>query len=211
MGFWLRAGREETTVLFGTYFNSPNVCLTTSGRCSQHSRESLSLVLSAMGRSNPNIGDMILELCVTELEDVATDTERFKGGPQPATQERSHQYTGEYPLVAAYQCDQIEWFSNVFGCKLSYKTSPNVWWLLGYFGKQHFKVKTAVASFWANFGNILGTFYFNIWSHVEYSSRKKQRWISSTNFRTDKLGTLLWLDVQSHVGSFDQSEWFNSE
>jgi hypothetical protein len=65
-----------------------------SGRCSQHSRESLSLVLSALGRVNGGIGDMLLELCVTELEDVATDTERFKGVPQPVTQESPHPYTG---------------------------------------------------------------------------------------------------------------------
>ena len=37
---------------------------------------------------------MLLELCVTELEDVATDTERFKGVPQPVTQESPHPYTG---------------------------------------------------------------------------------------------------------------------
>ena len=39
---------------------------------------------------------MLLELCVTELEDVATDTERFKGVPQPVTQESPHPYTGNY-------------------------------------------------------------------------------------------------------------------
>jgi E3 ubiquitin-protein ligase HERC2 len=38
---------------------------------------------------------MLLELCVTELEDVATDTERFKGVPQPVTQESPHPYTGK--------------------------------------------------------------------------------------------------------------------
>ena len=69
-----------------------------SGRCSHPSRESLSLVLSALGTTNPSIGDMLLELCVTELEDVATDTERFKGVPQPVTQESPHPYTGNLSL-----------------------------------------------------------------------------------------------------------------
>ena len=41
---------------------------------------------------------MLLELCVTELEDVATDTERFKGVPQPVTQESPHPYTGNLSL-----------------------------------------------------------------------------------------------------------------
>ena len=36
---------------------------------------------------------MLLELCVTELEDVATDTERIKSVPQPVIQESSHPYT----------------------------------------------------------------------------------------------------------------------
>ena len=41
------------------------------------------------------VGDMLLELCVTELEDVATDTERIKSVPQPVTQESGHPYTDD--------------------------------------------------------------------------------------------------------------------
>ena len=36
---------------------------------------------------------------------------------------------------------------------------------LGYFGNVIFRVKTALATFWATVGNILGTFYSYIWSH----------------------------------------------
>ena len=78
-----------------SYSKNPNEFLKSfKGRCSAQSRESLSHVLSALGAINPSIGDMLLELCVTELEDVATDTERFKGVPQPVTQESLHPYTG---------------------------------------------------------------------------------------------------------------------
>lgn len=69
--------------------------LAVTGRCRERSRESLSKVLSALGSHNLHIGDMLLELCVTELEDVATDTERLKAVPQPVVQESSHPYSGE--------------------------------------------------------------------------------------------------------------------
>ena len=69
--------------------------LAVAGRCSDRSRESLSAVLSALGATSTSIGDMLLELCVTELEDVATDTERIKSVPQPVTQESSHPYTDD--------------------------------------------------------------------------------------------------------------------
>ena len=42
--------------------------LAVAGRCSDFSRESLSMVLSSLGATNLLVGDMLLELCVTELE-----------------------------------------------------------------------------------------------------------------------------------------------
>ncbi len=71
--------------------------LAVAGRCRDRSRESLSNVLSALGVASPAVGEMLLELCVTELEDAATDTERFKSMPQPVVQESTHPYTGELP------------------------------------------------------------------------------------------------------------------
>ncbi len=69
--------------------------LAVSGRSiSRGARECLSSALSSLGASHPAIGDMLLELCVTELEDVTTDTERAKSVPQPVTQESAHPYAG---------------------------------------------------------------------------------------------------------------------
>ena len=51
------------------------------------------------------------------------------------------------------QCDQIGRFSKVITNPISYKISPNIWYLLCYFG-EHFLVKTAVATFWSTFGNL---------------------------------------------------------
>ena len=81
--------------------------LAVAGRCSDRSRESLSMVLSSLGATNSLVGDMLLELCVTELEDVATDTERLKAMPQPVTQESSHPYTGECPLGTFLSTNKI--------------------------------------------------------------------------------------------------------
>lgn len=73
--------------------------LAVNGRCRDRSRESLSNVLSSLGSSSFGIGEMLLELCVTELEDVATDTERIKAVPQPVVQESAHPYTGTIDAI----------------------------------------------------------------------------------------------------------------
>ena len=52
-------------------------------------------MLGALGKHSASVGDMLLELCVTELEDVAADTERTKAVPQPVVQESAHPYAGE--------------------------------------------------------------------------------------------------------------------
>ena len=41
---------------------------------------------------------MILELCVTELEDVAADTESGRNAAQPVVQESPHPYTDDTSL-----------------------------------------------------------------------------------------------------------------
>ena len=41
---------------------------------------------------------MILELCVTELEDVASDTESGRNAAQPVVQESPHPYTDDTSL-----------------------------------------------------------------------------------------------------------------
>lgn len=42
---------------------------------------------------------MLTELCVTELEDAATDTEAMRSVPQPVVQESSHPYTDDVTLT----------------------------------------------------------------------------------------------------------------
>jgi len=46
---------------------------------------------------------MLLELCVTELEDVASDTESGRNIPQPVVQESTHPYTDDTCLTGAVQ------------------------------------------------------------------------------------------------------------
>lgn len=58
----------------------------------------MSNVLFSLGSSNRPINDMLIELCVTELEDVATDKERIKSVPQPVTQESPHPYAGKFRI-----------------------------------------------------------------------------------------------------------------
>ena len=85
----------------------------------------------------------------------------------------------------------------VLGDKLSYKSSPKVWWLLGYFEKHHFKVKTAVACFGAIYGKVLGTSYFNIWSH----------WIRCTIGATINIWKTFKFQIYSPFLAEEQDSW----
>ena len=51
------------------------------------------------------------------------------------------------------------------GDKFCSKSSPNVYYFLGYIEKHNILVKTAVGIVWATFGRIWATFYFTLWSH----------------------------------------------
>lgn len=51
-----------------------------------------------MGSSCTDTRDMLLELCVTELEDVALNTHSIHLAPQPVVQESSHPYTDDATL-----------------------------------------------------------------------------------------------------------------
>ena len=70
-------------------------------------------MLSSLGASNCSVGDMLLELCVTELEDVATDTERIKSVPQPVTQESSHPYTGKSAKLGSDFTLKLQFFAHI--------------------------------------------------------------------------------------------------
>ncbi|XP_022531523.2 E3 ubiquitin-protein ligase HERC2 isoform X2 [Astyanax mexicanus] len=69
--------------------------LAVSLRSGEKGKEVLSAVLSGMGTAYPQVADMLLELCVTELEDVATDSQSGRLSSQPVVVESSHPYTDD--------------------------------------------------------------------------------------------------------------------
>ena len=52
----------------------------------------------ALGSSNKSIGAMLLELCVTELEDTSNSTQSMSSTPHPVVQESSHPYIDDVTL-----------------------------------------------------------------------------------------------------------------
>ncbi|XP_063970630.1 E3 ubiquitin-protein ligase HERC2-like [Lytechinus pictus] len=73
--------------------------LAVAGRCGEHSQQAISDTLTAMAKAYPEVADMLLELCVTELEDVAADTKAGHSAMQPVIQESSHPYADDTTLV----------------------------------------------------------------------------------------------------------------
>ncbi|XP_041440166.1 E3 ubiquitin-protein ligase HERC2 isoform X2 [Xenopus laevis] len=69
--------------------------LAVSNRAGEKGKEVLSAVLSGMGTTYPQVADMLFELCVTELEDVATDSQSGRLSSQPVVVESSHPYTDD--------------------------------------------------------------------------------------------------------------------
>lgn len=51
-----------------------------------------------MGSTNISIGAMLLELCVTELEDTTNSTQTLSMSPHPVVQESSHPYVDDVTL-----------------------------------------------------------------------------------------------------------------
>lgn len=62
-------------------------------------KEMLSDVLTSLAKSNPAVAEMLLELCVTELEDVAADRDSGRSLAQPMVQESPHPYTDDTSLA----------------------------------------------------------------------------------------------------------------
>uniref|UniRef100_A0A3B3QN49 E3 ubiquitin-protein ligase HERC2 n=1 Tax=Paramormyrops kingsleyae TaxID=1676925 RepID=A0A3B3QN49_9TELE len=69
--------------------------LAVSLRSGERGKEVLSAVLSGMGTAYPQVADVLLELCVTELEDVATDSQSGRLSSHPVAVESSHPYTDD--------------------------------------------------------------------------------------------------------------------
>ncbi|CAG7818352.1 unnamed protein product [Allacma fusca] len=64
-----------------------------AGRAGANAKEAVSSMLLALSESQPVVTEMLLEFCVTELEDVATDMESVRSLPSPVVQESSHPYS----------------------------------------------------------------------------------------------------------------------
>ncbi|XP_048243824.1 E3 ubiquitin-protein ligase HERC2-like isoform X1 [Haliotis rufescens] len=64
-------------------------------RVGEKGKETMSEILTALGKAYPHVAEMVLELCVTELEDVSTDTDSGRATAQPVVQESPHPYTDD--------------------------------------------------------------------------------------------------------------------
>uniref|UniRef100_A0A6P7FTJ3 HECT-type E3 ubiquitin transferase n=1 Tax=Diabrotica virgifera virgifera TaxID=50390 RepID=A0A6P7FTJ3_DIAVI len=64
----------------------------------EQAKDILSSVLITMGAANKSIGAMLLELCVTELEDTNNSTQNLSTTPHPVVQESSHPYIDDVTI-----------------------------------------------------------------------------------------------------------------
>ena len=64
-------------------------------------------------------------------------------------------------------------------CQSLSKSSPNIWWLFGYFEKNHLLSKNYYGYFLGNIWKIWATFYFNIWSHCRLDDLASLPYFSS--------------------------------
>ncbi|XP_050303138.1 E3 ubiquitin-protein ligase HERC2 [Anthonomus grandis grandis] len=62
-------------------------------------KEILATTLITMGSANPSIGAMLLELCVTELEDTTNSAQPYSSTPHPVVQESNHPYLDDIKLT----------------------------------------------------------------------------------------------------------------
>ncbi|MEE6507640.1 hypothetical protein FKM82_027611 [Ascaphus truei] len=83
--------------------------LAVSNRAGEKGKDVLSAVLSGMGTAYPQVADMLLELCVTELEDVATDSQSGRLSSQPVVVESSHPYTDDTCTSGTVKIPGREW------------------------------------------------------------------------------------------------------
>ncbi|XP_020288916.1 E3 ubiquitin-protein ligase HERC2 isoform X1 [Pseudomyrmex gracilis] len=73
--------------------------LAVANRVCATAKETISSVLIALGKVNSAIGSMLLELCVTELEDTAANSNCVNNTPQPVVQETPHPYLDDTTLT----------------------------------------------------------------------------------------------------------------
>ncbi|XP_015510519.2 E3 ubiquitin-protein ligase HERC2 [Neodiprion lecontei] len=73
--------------------------LAVANRVCEGAKETISSVLVALGNSNRQIANMLLELCVTELEDTAANSNSLNMTPQVIVQETTHPYIDDTTLT----------------------------------------------------------------------------------------------------------------
>ena len=72
--------------------------LAVANRAGERGRVAIAHVLTALGKTYPQVSELLLELCVTELEDVTVDTECSRVIAQPVVQESPHPYVDDTTL-----------------------------------------------------------------------------------------------------------------
>lgn len=83
--------------------------LSVNGRCgSNSSSETIGNTLTALGVHSPSIGVMILETCITELEDLCTSRHFLGSLPKTIVQETTHPYIDDITLVGHVRIPHAE-------------------------------------------------------------------------------------------------------
>ncbi|XP_054270101.1 E3 ubiquitin-protein ligase HERC2 isoform X2 [Macrosteles quadrilineatus] len=72
--------------------------LAVAKRVGPGAKETIATILISMATSMPSVAGMLLELCVTELEDVALNNNNINATPIPVIQESSHPYIDDIAL-----------------------------------------------------------------------------------------------------------------
>lgn len=104
-------GLDEFTTLLGESEAKSLVellKLSVAGRTGPaNTAQTISSTLIALGINSSAIGGMILETCITELEDLCTSRHFLGKMPKPVVQETSHPYIDDITLVGTYSLSNI--------------------------------------------------------------------------------------------------------
>ncbi|KAL2717183.1 E3 ubiquitin-protein ligase HERC2 [Vespula squamosa] len=73
--------------------------LAVANRVGKGAKEIIASTLISLGKVNPTIGNMLLELCVTELEDTTANSNCISKALQPVIQETPHPYINDTTLT----------------------------------------------------------------------------------------------------------------
>lgn len=82
--------------------------LSIANRVCDGAKETISAVLIALGKVNKSIKNMLLELCVTELEDTVANASKVNNSPQAVVQETPHPYMDNTTLSGEVKIPGVE-------------------------------------------------------------------------------------------------------